>query len=162
MIEYRPLHQTEVELLDQFLYLAIHQTDPRTPVPRSILDVPEVAAYVENWGRPDDACFVAVDGEEVIGAAWSRIIDGEIRGYGNVDAITPEFAVAVKAPYRGQGIGSQLMVRLIKHLGGAGFRRASLSVGRTNPASRLYRRLGFEVVGEADDEFVMALDLPRY
>lgn len=160
MIHYRPIHEDEFHLLDDFLYLAIHQEDPATPVPRSVLDVPEVAAYIKDWGKTDDFCLVAVDGSEIIGAALARIISGTITGYGNLDEHTPEFLISVKPEYRGRGIGEELMRRLIRLLAERGYQQASLSVQKSNPAHRLYKRLGFSVVREQEDDYLMVIE-PR-
>lgn len=53
--------------------------------------------------------------------------------------------LALLPEHRGAGVGEALLTRVV----GDG-RRVSLSVVRTNPAQRLYRRLGFEVVDEDD------------
>ncbi len=45
----------------------------------------------------------------LVGAVWVRIMDD----YGHIDDNTPSFAVSVLDNYRRQGIGSQLMVRII-------------------------------------------------
>ena len=155
MIRYRPILEDEIQLLDDFLYLAIHQEDPANPVSRSVLDVPEVAAYTAGWGKPDDFCIVAVDddaagGSTLVGAAWARIIIGETVGYGNLNEKTPE--------YRGAGIGGELMRRLIRLLAEQGYAQASLSVQKSNPAHRLYERLGFSVVREQDGDYLMVIE----
>lgn len=75
---------------------------------------------------------------KLVGAAWARIMED----YGHVDDDTPSLAAAVEAPYRGQGIGGALLRALLDQLAQAGYRRASLSVQKENPAAALYRRLG--------------------
>jgi GNAT superfamily N-acetyltransferase len=53
----------------------------------------------------------------------------------------------VDAPLRRRGIGTQVMHRLIDEAAQAG-RAVTLGVVKTNPALRLYRRLGFAVTHE--------------
>jgi GNAT superfamily N-acetyltransferase len=53
-------------------------------------------------------------------------------------------ALAVAAPVRGQGVGTQLMEAVFDWACESGFRSVSLEVVDTNPlAQRLYERLGF-------------------
>ena len=64
-----------------------------------------------------------------------------------IDATYPELAVAILPTYANQGIGTQLLVRLLAaarelHPG------VVLSVRTNNPAHRLYERLGFVVIDE--------------
>jgi len=46
--------------------------------------------------RPDDLCMVAESCRHILGAVWTRILAGKVKGYGNVDDHTPEFAISVK------------------------------------------------------------------
>lgn len=46
----------------------------------------------------------------LVGAVWVRIMDD----YGHIDDNTPSFAVSVLDNYRIQGIGSQLMARMLE------------------------------------------------
>ncbi|HVF75251.1 MAG TPA: GNAT family N-acetyltransferase [Acidimicrobiales bacterium] len=59
--------------------------------------------------------------------------------------------VALLPEHRGHGIGGALLQWIIGH-----GKRVSLSVGKWNPAQRLYARLGFEVV--ADDGAYLAME----
>jgi ribosomal protein S18 acetylase RimI-like enzyme len=128
------------------LYVAAGLDEAGTP-PDAMRANPSFARYVEGWGRGHDAGVLAVDEAtgRPVGAAWMRLLTGERRGYGWVDDATPELAIAVLPAYRGRGIGTRLLSALI-----AAARRSypalSLSVRATNPAARLYRRLGFEPV----------------
>lgn len=100
--------------------------------------------------------FVAVDADsgEPIGAAWLRLLTGDERGYGYVDDETPELGMAVMPVYRGRGVGSELLGRLLKSAGEA-YRAVSLSVSADNPAVRLYERAEFERVGECGASLTM-------
>ena len=152
----RPMAEAETGLLEDFLYESIFVPEGGTPPDRAILRLPELRVYVRGFGRgrADRAMVAEVDGR-VVGAAWARIMDD----YGHVDDDTPSLAIALYAPYRGQGIGSALLERLLEALAEAGYRRASLSVQKANAALRLYQRLGFETVVEKDNEAIMVREL---
>jgi ribosomal protein S18 acetylase RimI-like enzyme len=115
-----------------------------------------VSKYVEAWGRVGDLGFVAVDGVsgEPVGAVWLRLLAGAEKGYGYVDDETPEMGMAVLPPYRGRGIGSELLKRLLESAG-ADYRQVCLSVSADNPALRLYERAGFERAGEDGSSVTM-------
>ena len=152
----RTIRDPEIPLLDDFLYEAIWQPDPRNPLPREVIRTPALRAYVEAFGaRPTDCCLVAEVGGRVVGAAWSRCL----HGFGWVGEGIPELAVALLPPYRGRGIGTQLLRAMLDELHGRGFAAVSLSVQRANPAVRLYRRLGFRIVGEHAGERIMRCEL---
>lgn len=55
--------------------------------------------------------------QRVVGAVWTRIM----ADYGHVDAETPSFAISLYKEYRGQGIGSQLMVKMFELLKWQGY-----------------------------------------
>ena len=87
-VRIRKIKEFEIDILEDMLYEAIYQPDENNPIPRSILQVPEVNAYIKDFGsRKDDHCFVADTGGKIVGAVWVRIISGEVKGYGNVDEI---------------------------------------------------------------------------
>ena len=132
--------------------------DPDHPLPRGITRDPGLAVYVDGWGRPGDLCLVADDDGEVVGAAWARLFTGEDRGYGTVDSHTPELCIAVSPAHRGRGVGEELLRRLLTLLAERGHVRASLSVQKANPALHLYQRLGFSVLQDRGDEYVMTSD----
>lgn len=60
----------------------------------------------------------------------------------------------VETPFQRQGIGTEVMNRLIGEAARA-HRAVTLGVVKTNPALRLYRRLGFRLTGEDDRKFYM-------
>lgn len=162
MIRYRELHLRDAAVLEDFLYLAVHQEDPNRPLPRAAIHQPPLAIYTTNWGRRGDVGVVALDAntgmgepDVVIGVAWSRILGGDVPGYGNVDDDTPEYAVSVRQEFRRRGVGEELLTRLSSLLAGQGYTQVSLSVQKTNPAHRLYRRLGFDVLVDRGDDWVM-------
>jgi GNAT superfamily N-acetyltransferase len=83
-----------------------------------------------------------------VGAAWVRIMGEADRANPVfIDADTPELAVAVAPGWEGRGVGTELIETLLDSARGR-FPGIVLSSRAENPAVRLYRRLGFEPVGE--------------
>lgn len=155
MSRIREMLPGEYGLLDEFLYQAIH-TEPGEPrPPRSVTAGPALGAYVEGFGRTGDVAVCAEEGGEVVGAAWARLM----RGYGFAGDGVPELAVSVLPGHRGRGVGTALLSSLIERCSELGHPALSLSVQRSNPAVRLYERLGFREVSGDDGEAVMALSL---
>ena len=64
----------------------------------------------------------------------------------------------VDGTLRGRGIGTQLIKGLIEEAAKAG-RAVTLGVVKTNPALRLYERLGFRTTHEDERKFYMRRDL---
>ena len=128
------------------LYESIHVRDGDAPPPRSILDEPDIAHYLDGFGRERDDAQVAVD--EVgarIGAAWCRTTTAAHPGYGFVAEDIPELGTAVVTAWRGRGVGSRLIEELAHRNP-----TLSLSVDNDNEnARRLYSRLGFVPLGVA-------------
>ena len=153
--EIRPLAPSDQAFLWEMLYQALYVPEGGEPFERGILSRPDVARYVKDWGREGDSGFVAVgaDGRPV-GAIWLRLLKGEERGFGYVDERTPELGMAVLPEHRGRGVGTALLARLIVAAEGV-FEAISLSVAAENPAVRLYRRQGFEIVGASGDSLTM-------
>ena len=123
-----------------------------------------VALYVKAWGRPGDTAVIAIEGGFPVGAAWYRLFGSDRPGYGFVDERTPELAIAVVPNARGKGVGSKLLDALLARARAAGYPTVSLSVDRANAgAIELYRRHGFERVGEDQDSVTMLarLDTPQ-
>lgn len=159
-VHIRKIKESEIDILEDMLYEAIYQPDEDNLIPRSILQVPEVNAYIKDFGsRKDDHCFVAETNGKIVGAVWVRIISGEIKGYGNVDNSTPEFSISLFKEYRNRGIGTQLMQKMIEFLKENGYKQASLSVQKANYAAKLYKKLGFEIIRDENEEYLMLLKL---
>lgn len=148
----RDMHPAEFPLLEDFLYEAVFQKPENAPLPRSIVRRPELYIYIEKFGQsPGDVCLCAESDGRVIGAAWARLM----QGFGHADNETPELAMAVLAPHRGRGIGTSLLLSLLSRLQKDGLRALSLSVQKDNPAVNLYRKAGFQVLREDEEELVM-------
>lgn len=148
----REMQSSEYLLLEDFLYQAIYQPDKTNLAPRSIIKKPECQVYIKDFGKQkDDYCFCAdVDGK-VIGAVWVR----NINGYGSVDNNTVEFAISVFDEYQKMGIGTALMTKMLEHLKKLNYAKASLAVQKENYALRMYKKVGFEIVDENDQEYIM-------
>lgn len=147
----RPATQFDQVFIEEMLYEALFVPPGHEPFPRSVLDQPDIAHYVDGFGtRPGDVGLIVEDAGERIGAAWVRLLQGNDRGYGYIDDDTPELSAAVKPRWRNHGIGTALLLRLVEELP-----RVSLSVDSRNPAVRLYERLGFKVVAAEDTSLTM-------
>jgi GNAT superfamily N-acetyltransferase len=143
----RPLTAADVPVLWTALYHAVHVPPGAPPPPSGVVRLPELARYVDGWaGRAGDLGVVAEAAGGPVGAAWLRLWTGADRGYGFVNADTPELTMAVLPGHRGRGVGTALLRRLLAEAAGR-FGAVSLSVARTNPVRRLYEREGFEPVG---------------
>ena len=155
----REINENEISLLKDFCYEAIFQRDEHNLVSRDVLEQPELRIYYENFGRPDDLCLVCeVDGRPV-GAVWTRILDGEVKGFGNIDSRTPEFGISLYKEYRNRGLGTRLMKAMLKLLREHGYQRVSLAVQKDNYAVNMYKKVGFFIEKELEQEFLMMCNL---
>ena len=156
----REIEPDEVGKLEDLLYEAVFQPDIENPIPRSVIDVPEVRVYIENFGhKADDYCLVADLNGQIIGGVWVRVLADDIKGYGNVDDRTPEFAISIFKEYRNLGIGMHLMEKMISYLTKNEYLQVSLSVQKGNYAVKMYKNLGFEIINENDEDYIMLLIL---
>ena len=156
MAEIRELRPQETDILRDFLYEAIFIPEGVEPPDRSIIELPELKVYYQDFGsRPGDNCFVAETDGRIIGAVWTRIMND----YGHVDDMTPSFAISLYKEYRGMGIGTRLMRAMLDELRKQGYLRASLAVQKANYAVSMYEKTGFKTVSENDEEYIMVCDL---
>jgi len=152
----RSLRKNETVLLKDFLYEAIFIPQGVEPPEKDIVEKPELRVYTDDFGnRKGDNCLVADFDGKVVGAVWTRIMDD----YGHVDDDTPSFAISLYKEYRKQGIGSQLMVKMLELLKGQGYEQASLAVQKANYAVRMYENVGFKIVDENIEEYIMVCKL---
>ena len=146
------MKNTEYALLNEFLYEAIFIPEGVQPPSKSIINTPELQVYVQDFGASaDDICFVAEVDRKIIGAVWVRVMND----YGHVEAGVPSFAISLYKEYRGYGIGTDLMKQMLTELKNRGYKKASLAVQKANYAVRMYKNVGFEVIDENDEEFIM-------
>jgi ribosomal protein S18 acetylase RimI-like enzyme len=151
----RKIKSNELHQLENFLYEAIFQRDAEKLLPKDIINEPELKVYIEGFGKPDDYCLVAELDGKIVGAVWTRILSGEVKGFGNVDEYTPEFAISLYKEYRNMGIGSALMKNMLNLLKKRGYKKASLAVQKDNYAVKMYQDLGFKTVEELSEEYIM-------
>lgn len=152
----RKLKADETELLKDFLYEAIFIPEGVEPPERSIINQPELSLYYEDFGSgPADHCLVTEMDGNVVGAVWTRIMND----YGHVDDNTPSFAISLYKEYRGKGIGTEMMRKMLELLKSRGWKRASLAVQKANYAVRMYENVGFRTVDEDAEEYIMVCEL---
>lgn len=134
------------------MYQAIYQPDKTNLAPKSIINNSELQVYIKGFGtQKDDHCFCAEVDNKVVGAVWVH----NINGYGSIDDVTVEFAISVFDEYQKMGIGTALMNRMLEHLKELNYPKASLAVQKGNYAVRMYRKVGFEIVDENEQEYIM-------
>ncbi len=148
----RKIQKQEYSLLDDFLYEAIFIPEGVEPPPKTIITSPELQVYVDHFGESkDDRGLVAdIDGK-IVGAVWARIMND----YGHIDDETPSLAISLYKEYRGFGIGTAMMKEILALLKSHGYSRVSLSVQKVNYAAKLYLKVGFEIVKENEEEYIM-------
>ena len=148
----RPILKEEYSILEDFLYEAIFVPQGTPAPPRSIIHQPELQVYVTDFGtKKDDIGLVAEIGNKPVGAVWVRIMND----YGHIDDDTPSFAISLYNAHRGMGIGTALMKEMLRILKDRGYKQASLAVQKTNYAVRMYQKVGFEIVDENEEEYIM-------
>jgi GNAT superfamily N-acetyltransferase len=114
-------------------------------VARFETDIP-LSRYVDGWGRPGDTALIAIEGGHRVGAGWYRLFRASAPGYGFLDEQTPELTVAVVPGRRGEGIGQELVRRLVERARSDGYPGLSASVQRDHPELALFEGEGFERV----------------
>lgn len=154
----REIKENEYEILNDFLYEAIFIPEGTEKPPKDIIKNKDLQVYVEEFGsRKDDNCLVAECDDKIVGACWTRIMND----YGHVDEETPSFAISLYEEYRGKGIGTDLMIKMLELLKQKGYKKASLAVQKANYAVKMYKKVGFEIVDENDEEFIMVCELNK-
>lgn len=148
----RKIQKHEYPLLDNFLYEAIFIPDGIEPPPKTIIASPELQVYIEHFGESkDDIGFVAEIDGKIVGAVWVRIMND----YGHIDNKTPSLAISLYKEYRGMDIGTAMMNKILTFLKTHGYERVSLSVQKANYAVKMYLKVGFEIVKENEEEYIM-------
>ena len=152
----RKLKQDESKVLDTFLYEAIFIPEGVSAPSKDIVNQTDLQVYVKDFGKnKEDLCLVAQVSDKIVGAVWVRIMND----YGHIDNETPSFAISLLKEYRNYGIGTELMKQMLMKLKLEGYKQASLSVQKMNYAVHMYRKIGFEIIDENDEEYIMICKL---
>lgn len=152
----RRIRKEEYFVLEDFLYEAIFVPEGASAPPRTIIEKPELQVYLTDFGkRPADIGLVAEVDHKIVGAVWVRIMND----YGHVDEETPSFAISLYKEYRGFGIGTAMMREMLRILKEEGYKQASLAVQKENYAYRMYKKVGFEIYDENEEEYIMVCKL---
>jgi ribosomal protein S18 acetylase RimI-like enzyme len=156
----RPAVSSDQQFLFEMMYQGLFLEEGQEPYPPDVVQRPEIARYIKNWGRAGDLGFIAEDARsnKPIGAVWSRLSSRDDQGFAYIDERTPELGIALLPEYRGQGIGTALLERLLEAAKNL-YPAISLSVSPNNPAIRLYERLGFVTVDVRNKYPVMKREL---
>ncbi len=148
----REIKKSEIHVLKDFLYEAIFIPEGITPPPKEIINQPELQVYISDFGKYEsDICYVAEIKSKIIGAVWVRIMND----YGHIDDKTPSFAISLYKEYRNNGIGTALMKTMLDVLKEKHYKQASLSVQKDNYAVKMYKNIGFEIIDENQEEYIM-------
>ncbi len=112
--------------------------------------------YTDNFGKDKgDCCFVAEVNNNIVGAVWVRIMND----YGHINNETPSFAISLYKEYRNNGIGTEMMKTMLIELKKRGYKQTSLAVQKSNYAVKMYSNVGFEIVDENYEEYIMVCKL---
>lgn len=156
MTQFRQIRTDEIPLLDEFLYEAIFIPDGFSAPPKSIIENEDLQMYVRDFGNQrDDRCLVAECDGKIVGAVWTRVMND----YGHIADGIPSLAMSLYKEYRNKGIGTELLKRILQLLRKEGYKQVSLSVQKANYAVRMYRKVGFKVHKETEEEYIMICDL---
>ena len=143
-------------MLEDFLYEAIFIPEGMEVPSRSVISLPELQTYIKDFGLlKDDFALVAEIEKQIVGAVWVRIIND----YGHIDSSTPSLAISLYKDYRKHGIGIAMMKEMLNLLRNHGYKSVSLSVQKANYAAKMYQKLGFKIVNENKDEWIIICHL---
>lgn len=152
----REMNKEEYPLLRGFLYEAVFVPEGEEAPSREILDLPELQVYFAGFGsNSHDNALVAEEDGKIIGAVWSRIMND----YGHIDDSTPSLSISLYEEYRNRGIGKMMLKEMLVHLKKVGYMKTSLSVQKINYAANIYLDMGFKIVGENEEDYIMVYEL---
>ncbi len=147
----RPLTAADEPVLWEMVRQALRTTEGEPAPSSEVVQRPEFARYVEDWGREGDTGFVAYDPaqNELLGAVWCRVPGNKQTKQEG----TPELAFVVKPLHRKHGIGAAMLTQFVK----ANPKHSTIAIraSANNPAVRLYERFGFRVVESGEGSVVM-------
>jgi len=159
---YRDATSDDIDLLMNALVVAVNRMRPSGEeiTSEDVHSRPELAHYVVGFPADGEFGVVAENEGEGVAVAWVRQLSAADAGYGYVRDGVGELCLAVLTDtVRGQGVGTELVGRLVQEAYRRGQPALSLAVEQGNPAGRLYRRMGFRTVRETPDDLVMLLQV---
>jgi ribosomal protein S18 acetylase RimI-like enzyme len=126
-----------------------------------IVEMARHASVIEDWPLPaadsddtqsllpgaGDTVIVAAEATGVrVGAVWTFRHNPPLLV--GVDGLSlPKITIAVPPAIRGKGVGGSLLDELVARCAGK-YEALTLNVHQRNPATRLYQRKGFRVIGQ--------------
>jgi hypothetical protein len=95
-LKFRTATSGDEPFLREMLYLALFVPPGAPPIPRSLLNDPALARYVQHCGtRPGDSGLIALVDDSSVGAAWLRQFPITDPAKAFVDESTPELSIAL-------------------------------------------------------------------
>lgn len=156
VFDLRPYTPEDFAFVREMFYESLFVPPGAPPFPYRILDKPQLAKYLTNWGAdPLDTALIATLAEQPVGAVWGRLLLPPNEGYGFVDIHSPEVGIAIRPPFRNRGLGARLLSEIEAAYIAKQIPSLALSTDRRNPAKRLYLRHGFRIVKEDGDSLTM-------
>ena len=147
----RGVDEFDLEFLEQMFVVAADWNPERALGEAHWRSERMMEKYVGAWRDGSDFGFIVEADSEPLGAIWMRYFDAADPGYGFVDEQTPEITLGVREGFRGQGVGSALLLAAQE----AAPARLSLSVEDGNRAIQLYESVGFVPVGRVGNSTTM-------
>ncbi|HWP97600.1 MAG TPA: GNAT family N-acetyltransferase [Syntrophomonadaceae bacterium] len=147
------------DFLEDMLYEAIYVKPCQEKLPWSIIHTPELKKYISEWSDDMDVGLIAIDikNGKKIGAVWLKLLKDSNKGWGYISDTIPELSMAILPEYRGMGIGTILLEKIIED-NRQKYPQISLSVDPQNKAMKLYKKFGFRECGVAGTSVTMVLD----
>ena len=112
----------------------------------------DMAAQVSGFSRQWSLDQVRIITRNASDVGWIQTTIG--------DGVLFVAQLFIGGPFQGQGIGTEVMNRVIAEAENTN-QTVSLAVVKTNPAVRLYERLGFHITHQDDRKFYMRRDPER-
>jgi ribosomal protein S18 acetylase RimI-like enzyme len=141
----RDMADVEIPFLEDMLYQAVFVPEGSPKLDKTIIFEPFLHHYIKGFGQKNDFALVAENGGKLVGAIWIRLFSEAQKGYGFVDANTPELSMAIDSDFRNQGIGSQLLTEMLDKMKNLSYKQVSLSVDTRNFAYNMYLKFGFQM-----------------
>jgi len=137
----------DIALQKELLLVALWTPDDEPVHKPEVLELPHIKEYYEDWGKRGDLGFFAISStNQPMGIIQLRYKSSQTKKYADY----PEIAIAVHLQYRGQGVASALVRKLLDSTD-CGLR---LGVHPMNTSAiALYEKFGFEVYEIAKSGF---------